>query len=588
MTIEPNSGRVEAPARELSPLAELVAMWFKRLGRAIKTLRLYRSENPFVVQLREQISQEILDLVQRHGGMDLRVRPSEILLEDQPVVRVKQRGPGSVIFPGPEEEFPFLLYRDGIRLLRFLPKLSTEEVGTFIEAMAIAGRRGLSQDDLVTLLWQANLVHIQIESVPLEQTIYLSSRPTEGRGRGSGRGLAFGWSPSGEEIHADLGQVAGSQGLHKDNFDDWELPGDSVDVVQAYARLLPEMETALEQSQTEWVQEWVADPQYEAPDVLRLLLSLDPSDEMRRAVVHSVVTWLVASIETYDWSAAQRALELLVEFDPERALSLDELNASLAEIDTESCAEHLDESEPLDQARFFALMVGLGRPALGLAVAVMAQARRSRTRAASLTALAYLCRDCPETLEPHLADTRWYVVRNIVFVLGQIGGHEVLGQLTTAAHHPELRVRRQVVLALGSVSPAERRPLVAEQLDSDDPRLLSAALNMLARDDDPEVGRQILARITAPSFERRRETSQHALFAALAEVADDSMVPALDELLRAGGWFAQPTYTRSAAALILCRIGTDRALAVLETGLRDRSEAVRNACLEAMDSRSRL
>ena len=40
MTIEPNSGRVEAPARELSPLAELVAMWFKRLGRAIKTLRL--------------------------------------------------------------------------------------------------------------------------------------------------------------------------------------------------------------------------------------------------------------------------------------------------------------------------------------------------------------------------------------------------------------------------------------------------------------------------------------------------------------------------------------------------------------------
>src|SRR4030067_333661 len=104
MTIEPNSGRVEAPARELSPLAELVAMWFKRLGRAIKTLQVYKGEDPFVVQLREQISQEILDLVQRHGGMDLRVRPSEILLEDQPGVRGKQRGPGSGLLPGRSEE----------------------------------------------------------------------------------------------------------------------------------------------------------------------------------------------------------------------------------------------------------------------------------------------------------------------------------------------------------------------------------------------------------------------------------------------------------------------------------------------------
>jgi hypothetical protein len=231
--------------------------------------------------------------------------------------------------------------------------------------------------------------------------------------------------------------------------------------------------------------------------------------------------------------------------------------------------------------------VALGAPAVGLCTGVMAQASKQRARAAAVTALCYLCAEEPELLAPWLSDSRWHVVRNVVFVLGHIGGGAIVPLLATVARHPELRVRRQLVLALGAVSHDERKPLLMEQLDTRDSQLLAAVLNMLTREKDPETARALLAHIEAPDFESREEANQRALFAALVEVADDRAVPALEALLNKGGWFARRTFQRSAAARILARLGTPQAQTALEAGLRSRSEAVRAACLEALDARSR-
>ena len=69
-------------------------------------------------------------------------------------------------------------------------------------------------------------------------------------------------------------------------------------------------------------------------------------------------------------------------------------------------------------------------------------------------------------------------------------------------------------------------------------------------------------------------------------MAEDEAVPALETMLHKGGWFARHTLERVAAARTLRRIGTEKAMAVLETGLRARSEAVRTACLDAMSAKA--
>ncbi len=381
--------------------------------------------------------------------------------------------------------------------------------------------------------------------------------------------------------------ASGRQGLHRDTFEDWEVPGQTVEVPQAYDELMAEMEylrkgganfqgAGDEGNRKDWTRE--------APELLRQVLILDPSEDTRQALAYSVVTWLTGALHRAAWKEAQRALELLGEIDPDHSRTSEEIAAAIVTLDAEALAEGLDEAEPEDQGRFAGLAVGLGKPAVNLVFDVMRHATRVRTRAAACTALSYLCAEEPELLGPYLSDSRWDVVLNMVFVLGQIGGPKVVDLLRVAAQHPEPKVRRQVVQALGSVPPTDRLPVLLNELDTLDSQLLSATLNMLTREKNRHVARAILDCIESPRFESRSEDSQRTLFNALADVADDEAIAALEALLNKGGWFSRRTFTRQAAARTLQRIGTLGAMAVLQTGLKSKSAAVRETCREALNA----
>jgi hypothetical protein len=581
------SGQVKYPAfRDLTPAGQTAHLWFRQLARALRTCRLYRPDSPMVAQIREQLLQPLLRGIENHGVWSFRITPSEIFLLDEPVVRPAQRLDGEEGV-GKEAMLPFLFYRDGIRGLSFLPGIPARDLDALFDALVAASVGVHTHDDLVTLMWQANTTHLVVEAVPVEQTIYLSSRRPSGGGGGNGtQGQSYVWSPAGGEIRADIGQMSGmAQGLHRDTFDDWPLPAEVVEVPEAYQKILPAMEFARMRLSTEWVGERSTDWTIQAPDVLRQLASMSPDADTRALLAHSAATWLAGAIQRSSWVEAQNTLELLREFDPDGSVTQGELAAAIAALDAGTITERLDASETDDQARFFALTVSIGRPALDLACSVMALASKSRTRAAACTMLCYLCNDDPELLAPYVIDSRWYVARNAAFVLGQIGGDAVVRLLDLASQHPEIRVRRQVVSSLGGVSVERRTPILLAQLDTRDPQLLATALKMLTRERDPRVAEAILRQIEAPDFESRSEDNQRALFAALGEVADDSAVPALSLLLHKGGWFARRTVQRLAAARTLQRLGTPMALAALESALRARSEAVRGAALEAIHAR---
>jgi hypothetical protein len=575
-------------SRDLSPEAQAAAAWFRQLARALRVFRLYGGNNPVAVNSWDTIASALAELLAAHGGWQLRFSATEVFLGEESIVRVAAQPPGTERVTCVTDHLPFLFYRDGVRRLTLEAGAPRSQLDTLLQILRDASCGTGSQDDLVTLLWQANLPHIQLEAVPLEQTIYLSSHAGGGTdGAQEKKGQLFAWSPTGKEIHAELGQVAGAQGLHRDTFDDWALPQETVDVPGTFARLEPLAEAALPgflaawnlESSTGWVEQ--------APAFLRCLLALDGAEEMRRALARSTTTWLVSALQRLAWDEAQHALELLNQLDRDRELIGEELTAALTGLDAEAIAARFDEGEASDQSRFAAFIVALGAPAVGLCVDVMAHAEKARARAAAVTALCYLCAEDPELLTPWLADSRWHVVRNVVFVLGHIGGPAIVPLLRTVARHPEPRVRRQLVQALGSVPPEDRNPLLIQQLDMRDAQLLAAAVNMLTREKNPRVARAILTLIEAPDFESRDENNQRTLFGALGDIADDSAVPALEALLHRGGWFARRTFQRVAAARTLRRIGTPNAMAALEAGVRARSEAVRAACLEALGTRSR-
>jgi hypothetical protein len=547
--------------------------------------RLYKNDNTMVVQARDQVLEALQRLVRENNGWSLHFTPSEAYLGDEPVIRPRVPGHGEEDLASTgEEHIPFIFYGDGIRAIHIPPTVDREELEALFEALRALGGGSMAHDDLVTLLWQANLRQIQIESVPFEQVIYVSSQQLADSNGPRDNEKRYGWTPSGDEIHADLGQSAGTQGLHLDTFDDWELAETVADVPAAYEELGPAMEYSLSHFRETWNEESMRDWQAEAIGVFREMLRLDPSEATRSAITHAVATWIGDSLRRLALGETQRALEVLIEFDPDRKLSESELVTISAELDHQAFVEYLDQADVEEYGRFAALAVALGRPALDLAFAVMSKATEPRVRAAACTALTFLCADEPQLLAPYFSDAQGEVMVSLVFTLGQIGGPEVHDLLRLASQHPEPKVRKQVVLALGSVPATIRMPTLLASLDSNDPHLIAATLQILTREKSPKLAGALLKRITRHDFDTLPEDSRWAIFNALADAADDDCVPGLEELLMRGGLFARRSFTRSAAARTLQRVGSDRARQVLARGLKALSPAIRHACNDVKES----
>ncbi len=586
-----NPHPVKSHARDLSPAGQAAESWLRQLARTLKVCRLYRGDNPIVVKAIAHAIEGLQSLVDKHGQMNFRFTVSEIWRADECLIKADRAGgdPSEQLGKLGElavqffRELPLIFYRDGVRRVTIHPSVSRGEMEAFFDALRAWGGASNPNDDLVTMLWQANLDQIVVESVPIEQIIYLSAEdapapPTADEPKA-------GYTYAGEQLHADLGQGAGFQGLHKDTFDDWEAPESTATVTALYGRLQPAMESALWRFRSMWEDEHGTDWRKMAPDVLRMLLELDPGDETHAAVSHAVATWVVDALQRFSWEEARGALDLLLEFDSTLERSAAELAEATRHLDVRGIVERLDEAEPEEAGRFAAVLAVLGPCAVNLACTVLARTNNARTRAAAATALSYICAEQPGLLEPYVGDSRAPLVQSIAFVLGQIGGPEVANLLHLAAQHPDPRVRRQVVMSLGSVPLEQRLPILLEQLTTDDMQLLGAALNLLTREKNEGVARALAGVVTAPGFETRSETVCRAIYVALGDVAGDEAVPALEAQLIKGGWLAGRTLERSAAARALERIGTAKALAVLEAGLKSRSKAVRNACLDAMSQK---
>jgi HEAT repeat protein len=424
-----------------------------------------------------------------------------------------------------------------------------------------------------------------VDSVPLEQSFHLSSQPAAVPGPGTGSPTLILNAVAGAEIRADLGQAPGAQGLHLDTFDDWPMAGPPTDVAGAFARLLPLVEESRRRALKRWAEETDGDWDRTVPDFFRGVLALDPTEETRSALAHATATWMTGMLARHRVARAARALELLNELDPEHARCGGALARGLDQIDPGEFAEYLDEAEPAEQGLFAGLMVRLDSLATPFTFHVMARAARSRTRAAAATALCYQCADHPERLQPFIDDPRADIVLNLVFVLGQIGGPGVVDMLRLAAAHTDPRVRRQAVLSLGGVPEAQRVPVLLDELAQLDPHILGVTLSMLARHQNKKVSRFIVHLMEDAEFQTRSEDVQRSLFNALAEVAEDGAVPALERLLSRGhGWSARHSFTQFAAAVTLRRLGTPGAKAALEAGLKSRNASVRSACGEAMNA----
>lgn len=560
-----------------------VADWIQSLVRTLKAYRMYLPNNPTLHKFQSDLEARTWSCLKEIGDIVLNVQQFDLLFEDYSVYHNAAR----------EESLAFRFFTDGVRQITFREGLEPQELRGVLEVLKKATDPGQGQDDVVTLLWERDFRHIEYVHISIEEIVDESGssqayEPEEGAIEGG-----IPWPSSSAEVIEDA-PVSTPGETVVERSDDWNPKSPinaSWDESIGVQFALSEQESK-DLSASIGVEE--ARPLLH--EVLEIVAAILTSEEEPTSFLESASAFqkfIELALEEGDLARANELLSRLRTIAAQRSLNHNEFRGLAEQVIREigrpsflgQFAPILNAHPELDPALLTNFLVQIGPTSAGAICDLLGQVNHMKHRRALCEALAISCKDDVDVLISRLGDPRWYVIRNVVYVLGRIAHQGVERALDRALHHEDVRVRKEAVRALGNIeSPTSRAFLVSAFRDPDAGVRVQAALTLAQRRDD-RASQSIWSAISGPEFARRDHAERRVFFEALGKSGSDSSVPRLSEMLTKGGLFRGTNEEeRMNAALALAWLGTPKAIEVLNRELTSKREGVRKAVETALET----
>jgi len=236
-----------------------------------------------------------------------------------------------------------------------------------------------------------------------------------------------------------------------------------------------------------------------------------------------------------------------------------------------------DETE---RGRLTRVLFQIGQEGVLALADALGESRDRSERRAFLAAMVTLGPLALETAQRMVADPRWFVVRNGVSVLGELGGEGVLTHLTGTLANRDSRVRTETILSLAKVGGEDAEILLLGMLDDGEAEVRATASKALGALKSPRAYRPLLELLKDDAQEVQVETLQ-----ALGQIGDPGAVPLIEKKAMGGLVSRPPREVRIAALRALVSIGTTRALKTVEKGTKDRDSIFRAVAAALLEER---
>ena len=190
-----------------------------------------------------------------------------------------------------------------------------------------------------------------------------------------------------------------------------------------------------------------------------------------------------------------------------------------------------------------------------------------------------------EEITSRLQDDRWFAVRQMVSLLGELGGKESLDTLEEIFDHSDVRVKKEIMKSLARIPSDRSLSILLKGLKSKNKSIQAhsvISLSILKNSAAVKPLGEIVARrdLLHENEEIRKEAVK-----ALGVIGDEAGVPYLMKVLLAKSWLASGVSDgiRTFAATALGKIGGEEAITTLEKASRQNKGNVYNACKIALE-----
>lgn len=192
-------------------------------------------------------------------------------------------------------------------------------------------------------------------------------------------------------------------------------------------------------------------------------------------------------------------------------------------------------------------------------------------------------------IEERLNHPEWYVIRQMVGLLGELKDPESLNAIEAAYSNPEPRIKKEVLKSLVKIGGPRATAILIKTLGEEDPSIVAQAIISLGVLKDPSVV-DLLGEIAlrkeplGEAHEPKREAIR-----ALGHIGSDKAVPYLTKLLFKKVWFGKKSNeeVRILAAHSLGAIGTEEACKAVQEACNDASVELYTACRRILEGREK-
>ncbi len=525
------------------------------LLKAKKTFRMYPENNPMYTKTVEDAYVKFRNFFDYRDELTLKIKQNEIFCDSEQIYHNPQK----------EDNLALFFFKDGLREIAFKKGFSLKELEEFLKILTVDYDREVSDDDVVTLLWERdfqNIRYIVDEAFLTEEEDYEDKAVKEVKDK----------APEADELIK----------AYTDAFKEESVKDISI---------VPLTEKDLHTLVKELEKDTYDSKVQKLIEILYRMLSYAESPGDYEDVVHFLNDAIEFSIRHGDLETAigimKRTKDILdvpsVSANVKKYLNL-VLSFPGSDTVIKFLGELLDSGTGIEEKVFDEYVKFLDRNAIQPFITILGELKTIPARKNVINALISLGKKDVQSLAKGLYDSRWYVVRNIIYILGKIGDKKAVDYLLKTVNHSDIRVRKEVIKALGELGTSGVLQTLKECLDDPEVQIRTSAARALGNIGSAAAKSIILQRVSDASFMRNDFSEKKEFYEVLSRWKDSDVVEFLMKTLKKMSFFRRAINdeNRACAAYCLGLMGNKDALPMLYKARDSKNKLLREHAYNAI------
>jgi len=509
----------------------------QNIVKAKKTFRMYPQNNPIYMKTLEESYAKFRKFFDYKDSLSLKIKQNGISYDSEQIYSNQEK----------EDNLALFFFKDGLRELTFKKGMLLEELEEFLKITAMDFDRDAVDDDIVILLWERDFqnIHYVVDDsilVDIDDEDYATSAE--------------------EKMQEKVTDVNDLMKAYTDGFMEDEVK--SISIVPLADKDLQMLVKELEKDATDKVGKLVtilfeiisqADMKSDIEETVTFL-----NDAVRYSMTHGDIQTVLHVMK----NAKQTMDDPSCPDDEKKYLKMMPLYLGNEEI-VGLLAELLDSGIDIDVKIFEELIDFFDKNAIDPLVKYLGELKTIRARKYVIDALTVVGKKDIQALSGGLNDQRWYVVRNIIYILRKIGDKRAIEYLLKTIRHGDVRVRKEVIKALGELGGREVIQTLRECLDDPDMHVRASAAKAFATIGSEASKKIILDKIAGKEFREKDFDEKREFFEVLSQWKDTDVYVFLVKILKTRSFFnrAKLLESKAGAAYCLGLIGNKDALPLL-------------------------